>query len=143
MAKKKVGRPFQLGHPGGPGRPKIPHELFMMKSLTKDEAKVILNKFLFWPLSELQAYLKDTSNNVLEYYIAKLIYQGIADGDVGPLNFLFDRLLGKVVDKVEITRPIPTVIELLNGDRKIVLGSKEENIDIDKAKLQTEEKKDA
>lgn len=140
MAKRKVGKPFEVGNPGGPGRPKTPQELILLKTLTKDEAKIILNKFLFWPLSELQAYLKDPSNSVLEYYIAKLIYQGISDGEVAPLAFLFDRLLGKVVDKVEITRPVPTVIELINGDKKIVLGSKEETIDIDKAKIQTTEK---
>lgn len=140
MAKKKSNGPgressqFRSGNPGGPGRPKSPTELIMMRNLTKDEARIILNKFLFWPLSELQAYLKDPGNPVIEYYIAKLIYQGISDGNVTPLNFLFERLLGRVVDKVEVTKPIPTVIELIGEEsgKRIVLGTvdKIENIDV-------------
>jgi len=132
MAKKKFGKQFQPGHPGGPGRPKMPIEMIMMKQLSKDSAKAILNKFLDWPLSELQAYLKDTGNPVLEYYVAKLIYTGIAEGEIQPLSFLFDRLLGKVVDKVEITRPVPTVIQLIGEDRRIVLGTKDKTDEVDK-----------
>lgn len=148
MAKKKANGPgressqFKAGNPGGPGRPKSPSELILMRNLTKDEARVILNKFLFWPLTELQAYLKDPSNPVIEYYIAKLIYQGISDGNVAPLNFLFERLLGRVVDKVEVTKPIPTVIELIDDEigKRIVLGTvdKIENIDLKDIKKETE-----
>lgn len=130
MATKR-GRPFEKGHSGGPGRPKMPTEIIMLKMLSKDSAKVLLNKFLDWPLSHLQDYLKDTNNPVLEYYIAKLLYTGIAEGNIAPLAFLFDRLLGKVVDKVEISRPVPTVIELIGEDRRIVLGTKDKIDEVD------------
>lgn len=137
MAKKKgsgLGREssqFKVGNPGSSGRPKMPQEMIMMRMLTKDSAKVMLNKFLDWPLSHLQDYLKDTTNPVLEYYIAKLLYMGISEGNIAPLAFLFDRLLGKVVDKVEISRPIPTVIELIGEDRRIVLGTKDKIDEVD------------
>jgi hypothetical protein len=139
MATKR-GRPFEKGHSGGPGRPKMPTEIIMLKMLSKDSAKVLLNKFLDWPLSHLQDYLKDATNPVLEFYIAKLLYTGICEGNIAPLAFLFDRLLGKVVDKVEISRPIPTVIELIGEDRRIVLGTKDKIDEVD-AKVFNDQKK--
>ena len=137
MAKKKSNGPgsastqFKVGNSGGSGRPKMPQEMIMMRMLTKDSAKALMNKFLDWPLSHLHDYLKDTTNPVLEYYIAKLLYTGISEGNIAPLAFLFDRLLGKVVDKVEISRPIPTVIELIGEDRRIVLGTKDKIDEVD------------
>ena len=128
----QIANNFKKGNKRGPGRPKMPVELIMMKQLSKDGVKTLLNKFLDWPLSELQAYLKDNSNPVLEYYIAKLLYNGIVTGDVKALSFLFDRLIGKVVDKVEISKPKPTIIELIGGDKKIILGSEDSTDSVDK-----------
>ena len=127
MAGSKKGVPktgqFKKGNPGGPGRPKDPVELIMTRSLNKTEANAILQKFLFWTVSELKNYLKDDSNLVIEYYVAKLIYMGIVENQIGPLSFLFDRILGIIVDKVEISRPSPTIIELIHNKRQIVLDS--------------------
>jgi len=116
---------FLKGHPGGPGRPKDSKELVLARSLNKTEAYALLNKFLFYTVAELNTYLKNHDNNVMEYYIAKLIYAGIVEDNEKMLLFLFDRLLGKVVEKVEISRPTPTIIEMISSKRQIILGTKD------------------
>ena len=123
-AMARSGGSFKKGNPGGPGRPKDPIAMVMTRSLSKVEANAILQKFLFWTVSELKTYLKDDSNLVIEYYVAKLIYMGIVENEIGPLTFIFDRILGKVVDKVEVTRPEPMIIELFNDKRQIILDSR-------------------
>ena len=116
---------YQKGKPGGPGRPKDPYELVVARSLSKLEATTLLNKFLFWTVVELEAFLKDKTNLVIEYYVAKLIYMSIVENNEKMLLFLFDRLFGKVVDKIEISRPTPTIIEMLSDKRQIILGTKD------------------
>jgi hypothetical protein len=56
-------------------------------------------------------------------YIARILVKGISEGDTQRLNFLFDRLIGKVKEVKEITTPKPTVMKLLDGKTEIILGA--------------------
>lgn len=115
---------FKKGVSGNPaGRVKLPDEVKEAKKLNHNAMVLALNKFLTWPTEELEAFTKDTSNPVLEMVIAKILVNAHKNGDHMRLNFIFDRLIGKVQDKIEHSLPKPTVVKLFGEDAALVLGS--------------------
>lgn len=61
----------------------------------------MLNKFLEWPLEELVQFTQNKSSPVLETLIARVLLEAIKRGDQVRLNFLLDRLIGKVKDEID------------------------------------------
>jgi hypothetical protein len=69
--------------------------------------------------------LIETGNlNCLQHGLARLVASS-AKGDLDALEFLLNRLVGKVKDKMEVTGPKPVVIRRRNGD-EVELSTKEE-----------------
>ncbi len=115
---------FKKGYSGNPGgRDKLPPEIREAKRLTRRSMEVALNKFLGWPTEKLAEFLRDTNNTVIEMIIAKILIEALKRGDQIRLNFIFDRLIGKVKDEVEVIGAKPTIIQLLNNKGQIILGS--------------------
>lgn len=116
---------FKKGAPSGNpnGRPNLPEELKQAKKLNRFRMEEALNKFLTWPTEDLIRYSEDASNPVLEMIVAKILVGAGKTADHMKLNFIFDRLIGKVTEKVEHTLPKPTVIKLFGEDAVVVLGS--------------------
>lgn len=56
-------------------------------------------------------------------YIARILVKGISEGDTQRLDFLFNRLIGKVKEKKEISLPKPTIIKMIDGKTELVMGS--------------------
>lgn len=116
---------FKKGQSGNPsGRPKVPEDVREAKKLTSVEMVRVLNKFNGWTLNQLAEFCKDGNNTVLEMMVARIMIKGIKDGTPTNLTFLFDRLIGKVKDQVEVSYPKPTVIKTVDGG-SIVLGTSE------------------
>lgn len=119
---------FKPGNPGGPGKAPLPPDVREARKLNQAEAVRLLNKFNTWSMDELVEFCKDGSNTVLEMMVARIMIKGIKDGTPTNLTFLFDRLIGKVKDQVEITTPKPTVVKMLDGTQ-IILGSEKKESD--------------
>ena len=115
------GKPFKKGHAGGPGRPKMPPEIRAAANLTMAEARAKLSGYLKLSLDELSVIVKDRSKPAMDIWIATIVFMGIKHGDQQRLNFMFDRLIGKVTEKVELSHVEPTIIEFTDG-RKVVMG---------------------
>ncbi len=109
------GRPFKKGNPGGPGRPKRPKDVVTAARLTKTEAQGLLVKFMQMDITQLEAMLKDKKRKVIEHMIGRIALMGIKNGDQARLNFMLDRIIGKVKDEIEHTVRKPTIIEKLDG----------------------------
>jgi len=97
MAKFQKGNTF-----GKNGRPPAPPDIKGAKELNKIMAERILNKFIFMPVSEIQAFLRDINNPAMEMAIARVLMEAINKGDQTRMEWLFSRLLGKMKEKVEI-----------------------------------------
>ena len=110
----------QSGNPGG--RTKMPPEVKEARKLNRQTMELALNKFLHWETDKLAEFLRDKTNPVLEMIIAKILLESMIKGDQIRLNFIFDRLIGKVSDKVEHTLPKPTVIKRFGKDETVILG---------------------
>lgn len=116
---------FKKGQSGNPkGRQKKPPEIAFAQKLSREFVQLRLTHFLRLPLDELQDVLKDKKRESVDHFIARIIVMGIIKGDHIRLNFMFDRLIGKVTEKVEISKPEPFIIEGVNGER-IEMGVKD------------------
>lgn len=74
-------------------------------------------------IQELEASLLDKARTVMDHVVGRICLMAIKHGDHQRLNFIFDRIVGKVTEKVEYSLPKPTIIEFSTG-QQIQLGSK-------------------
>ena len=96
-SEKTRFKPGQSGNPAG--RAKDPQELHLIKQLTKREFSLLLNKILQCDPDKL----KDFKGSVLEMWLAAGATKAIKTGDYSRLEFLINRLIGKVPDKLEVS----------------------------------------
>lgn len=121
--KKAVGRPFKPGESGNPnGRPMTPVEIVEMKKMNRNEAEKILNEFIHLPLGIIEKIADDPTTPGLKAVLASAYVKAHAVGNYNMINFLLDRLIGKVRDAPENNAPKPTVIKLLDGSQ-VILGT--------------------
>jgi hypothetical protein len=113
---------FKKGQVGGPGRPRSPEHLKVTRKLTKTKTEELLTRFTAMTVDELKTIVKDPGSTVLEAWVARICLTGIVGGDERKLNFMFDRLIGKVKDEVEVRLPKPMIMENLEG-KPLLLGS--------------------
>lgn len=105
------------------GRPLLPKELKEAKKLNRAGMELAFNLHISSTQEALEEFVKDKSNKVLDLIIASMLLKAIKEGDHYRLNFLLDRLIGKVKDEVEVIGAKPTIIQLLNNKGQIILGS--------------------
>ncbi len=125
---KTRGRPFKAGNPGGPGRPSSPAEIVEMKRMNRVEAEKILNEFIHLPLGIIEQIADDPTTPGLKAVLASAYVKAHAAGNYNMINFLLDRLIGKVRDAPETAAARPTVIKLLDGGQ-VILGSEKKEED--------------
>lgn len=121
--KKTGGRDFTPGVVTNPhGRPPMPPELKAVRKLNRHEVEICLSKIIKMGDAEREFIILDPESSGMEKITARIVTEAIKCGDEKRLGFLFDRLVGKVQDKVEVTMPKPTVIQRRNGE-VVELGS--------------------
>jgi hypothetical protein len=119
--KGKKETQFKPGQSGNPqGRPKVPEDLKRARAFTKIEVSKILARHLDKSRRELNLLIQDPDTPALEAFVASLMVQGIRTGDERRLNFLFDRIIGKVKDEVEVAQVSPFIVKY--KDEKVVMG---------------------
>ena len=91
-------------------------ELVLAKSLSREWVELKLVELLQKDMDEIEAVLDDRKRQVFDHWIAKIITKGIQEGDYRRLDFIMDRLIGKVTEKKEISVPKPTIIRRRNGE---------------------------
>lgn len=98
MAKgiKTGGKNFEPGNPGGPGAPKIPEEIKQARKLNRLEFERVLNKYIHMQLGALRKIIEDPTTPVLDGVVCKILVKGFNEGDPRRLEFVIDRLIGKV-----------------------------------------------
>ena len=119
--KTPKGKPFVKGDPRA-GRPSMTKEQKAAAKLTKTEVKYIKS-----PAQELKKLSMDKSLPAIDLWVIRIILLGISGGDTRRLDFMFDRLIGKVKDQIEIDMPKPTIIQTRDGNQ-IQLGHGEQKV---------------
>lgn len=111
---KPPAKPFQKGNQlaKGHGRPPVPDDLRKGRKLTKVKIEEILNRFM--NLGEDEA--KPSGLTKLEKLVYTILDKAIREGDQKRLDFILDRLIGKVTTNVDIALPRPTIIKRPSGE---------------------------
>ena len=97
--KKTGGRNF-TGQPG-PGRPRLPKAVKEARKLTKVEFESVVHAMSFMTRAELKAKMKDPTTTVLELMVGALASEAVNRGDHNRMEFIHNRMVGKVPDKVQ------------------------------------------
>lgn len=99
------GRPFVKGQVANPaGRPKkLENEIKTLPVVSKQEVVGAFNKFMHMPIPELETYVKTKQGTAFEYTVARILAMAAIKGDPIRLDFLLNRLIGKVADKIDVT----------------------------------------
>lgn len=113
MAKGKFtgGRHFEKGNPGGPGRPKMPPDVKQAHQLSQNEIALILSELIKCDLDQLKAKLRDPKARVFDLAIASVLKFAIEKGDQMRIDFILNRLIGKVREPVDVSGNINVVVK--------------------------------
>jgi len=125
MAKgyKSGGRDIKKGQVLNPnGRPKIPEHLKGDK-LTQAKVERIISAFSEMSSADLAIHLMQADTPMIERVIGAIYQKALDKGDFNSLDFIFNRSIGKVTEKIQHSLPEPTIIKRSNGE-EIALGSK-------------------
>lgn len=117
-------KPWKKGQSGNPsGVTALPRDVLEAKKTNRVSLERTLNEFLMLNRLELQKRLQNQSATMLELAVGTIVAKAAKDGDQIRLNFILDRLIGKVKDqvKVEIEHK-PTIIIGIDGAPDIHLG---------------------
>lgn len=102
--KKVPGRPFKKGVSGNPnGRPRLPDEIKEARALTQSALHKTINELIHCSRDELALKLKDPQTTMLQLMIGSIISQATQKGDQLRLNFVLDRLIGKVKEDINLS----------------------------------------
>lgn len=122
-------KPFKPGQSGNPGgRPKLPEDVREARTFNKIECERVLNKFLTWPLEDLAAFVSDKKSPVLEALVARILLEGVKRGDHVRLEWVMQRLIGKVKEEIDLTTKGSLhfqVVNLINNIEKEVSNGEE------------------
>jgi hypothetical protein len=100
MRKPRSGD-FKEGNPGGPGRPALPDEIKEANQYTRSQLIGAITKYVVMPLEDLRKLAVDQSLPAIDHMIMRIIMNSISKGDQTRLDFLLDRIQGKVKQVVE------------------------------------------
>jgi hypothetical protein len=117
-------KPGQSGNPGG--KVKVPEDIKEARKLNQVELERIINKYLAMSRDEVKAAIGAPSTPMMELMVASIVAQAAQKGDHQRLDFVLNRLVGKVKDQIEVKQVTPFVIRHTTGEQT-VLGAKVES----------------
>lgn len=100
----------------GKGRPPTPEDIRNAAKLGKAQFQGIFHKFSLMSHEDFKAWYKAGDMTVMERIIAGIMLKA-AGGNDRAAALIWDRMMGRVTDKVEISLPKPMVIERPTGER--------------------------
>lgn len=93
--------PKGVGNTSGITLKGIPEELREILKIQKPEAELRLARLMRSRLSEVARVMGDDDAQAIDRAFATVIWKAVEEGDEKRLNFLLDRTVGKVAEKVE------------------------------------------
>lgn len=98
---------FKKGQSGNPdGRPKLPEHIREARLMNAIECQEIMNDLIQLPREEIEEIAENPKTSVFRAMLARIMVEAIKCGDQTRLNFILDRLIGKVADSTVIRAQI-------------------------------------
>lgn len=126
---KRNLKPIKKGEVRNKGGPKKkPEEIKVFEKINREFVELKITEFLRKKKKELKEILNDEDREALDHFMASIVLKGVYEGCYRRMEFLFNRLIGKVVERYEYTPPEPFIIEGTQGQR-VQLGMREQKND--------------
>lgn len=106
-----MGRKFQKGNAGGPGRPPILPKAVGLPDIDQTSFRRMLYKKLKKSREALKAEMDDVKTEALDLWLCTIAMSGIKAGDAGKLEMLLRRLIGPVKEEVDSNVSIKMIVE--------------------------------
>jgi hypothetical protein len=100
--KKTGGRDWLPGERGGPGRPPVDKKIRELKKINREFVEQSFSRFFSMDQPQIEAMLEAKTCNVFEATLAAIFLKAIKEGDPSRLNFLLERVVGKVPTLSEV-----------------------------------------
>jgi len=103
--KRVVGTPFKKGNTGRPKgtKNKTPHHT--VRKNNDLEVEKVLKKYFNKTQEQLRELFESGKTKGLDAAIISILIKAITNGDHVRLNFLLDRYVGKMSNKLDVTNP--------------------------------------
>ena len=102
------------GNPAGRPKSETTKNIEILQDLSRTYVECRISNVMQMTVNELIKLAKDPEAQAIDVAIASIMINSVK-GDYRALNFLFDRVIGKVVDKVDFKMPEPFIIKSLKG----------------------------
>lgn len=115
--RKTGGKDFTPGNKvsQGKGRPPLPEDVKQGRKINQTELERVINKLLYVDRAGLQEIIKTPDIPMIEIIAASILAQAAQKGDHVRLEFILQRMIGKVKDQLEVTMPKPFIVQRLDG----------------------------
>lgn len=112
---------FPPGVSGNPlGKPPLPERLREVPEFTVEEVKRIFAIYSRMSVEELEEVVKDKTIPMFDLNVARGLLVGATSGDYSKINFLLDRMIGKVkeVHQVDV-KPVVSEMEFFTREQRV------------------------
>ena len=127
--KKTGGKNFKPGVSGNPaGSLPLPEDIKKARKLNQKELERSVNKFLYMNAAEIKESAADKECSMFDRIVGSIITAAVEKSDHTRLEFILNRMIGKVQDKLEVTTPKPFIISKSDGTQ-VICGAEIEKED--------------
>lgn len=94
----------------------IAPEYKRLGNVNKGQVRALLTRFLDCNLKELKDIKSDPESSAMELIVVSIVTNAIKSGDQKRLDFLLDRIVGKVKDELEVSMtPHDRLMTMIEG----------------------------
>jgi hypothetical protein len=119
--RKTGGRNFLPGQSGNP-KGASGHGVSVARRINAREVTKIISRLMRMSVLELTTFSSEPTITVVEGILAKIMIAAGQTGDHNRLNFLFDRMIGKVTDKLEVESPPLVAVKYFDEPGGVMMG---------------------
>jgi hypothetical protein len=114
--KKTGGKDFKPGQSGNAnGRPKLDPMVKQLKRFTADQLEELVSSLLTSTEADVVAMREDTGAPYIKRIMAQILEKTFEGGNIGALDMVLNRLIGKVKERVDVHTFKPSILERRDG----------------------------
>ncbi len=119
MAKENKGH-FKKGQNANPagsgGRPPLEPAVREANKLTKSQILEVIARMMVARQGDCERIMNDPNSPMFHKAVASIFHIAVTEACEKKLDFILNRLIGKITDKIEVDHKKPVIIRYAEGD---------------------------